>query len=229
MPMNKRVLIVLSSHGDLGGTGRTTGYYVPEAAHPWKVFRSHGYEVDLVSTAGGEPPRDGFDADDPVQQEFFADPEMAKKLKATPTPDKIDSSRYDAIFYVGGHGTMWDFPGNARLADVARRIYEESEGVVAGVCHGPAGLVNVVLSDQSYLVAGKSVSAFTDEEERAVGLADVVPFLLQTKLEERGATHSGAPNFHAHVVVDGRLVTGQNPASATGVAEKVVEVLAKGA
>jgi putative intracellular protease/amidase len=101
--------------------------------------------------------------------------------------------------------------------------------VVAGVCHGPAGLVDVILSDQSYLVAGKSVSSFTDDEERAVGLADVVPFLLQTELRERGAVHSGAPNFQAHVVADGRLVTGQNPASAAGVAEKVVEVLAKGA
>jgi putative intracellular protease/amidase len=229
MPKNKRVLMVLSSHGDLGGTGRTTGYYVPEAAHPWKVFRSHGYEVDMVSTSGGEPPRDGFDADDPVQKEFLADPEVAEKLKNTPTPDEVDPTRYDAIFYVGGHGTMWDFPGNARLADAARRIYEENDGVVAGVCHGPAGLVDVVLSDRSYLVAGKTVSAFTNDEERAVGLADVVPFLLQTKLEERGAVHSGAPTFQKHVVVDGRLVTGQNPASATGVAEKVVEVLAAGA
>lgn len=226
MAPKKRILIALTSHSDLGGTGRTTGFYVSEAAESWKVFRAHGYEVDLVSTAGGEPPRDGVKPDDPVQREFFADPDIAAKLRATPTPAEVDATEYAAILYAGGHGTMWDFPDDTALAALARRIYEENEGVVAAVCHGPAGLVNLTLSDQRPLVEGKAVAAFTNEEETAVGLADTVPFLLQSRLEERGAKHVAAPNFQAQVVVDGRLVTGQNPASATGVAEKVVETLA---
>jgi putative intracellular protease/amidase len=227
MASTKRILIALSSHSDLGGTGRTTGFYVSEAAEPWKVFRAHGYEVDLVSTAGGEPPRDGVKPDDPVQREFLADPDIAAKLRATPTPDQVDPGRYAAILYAGGHGTMWDFPDNSALAELARRIYEDNEGVVAAVCHGPAGLVSLVLSDGRPLVEGKAVASFTNEEEKAVGLADTVPFLLQSRLEELGAKHVAAPAFAAQVVVDGRLVTGQNPASATGVAERVVEALAQ--
>ncbi|OHV41690.1 MULTISPECIES: type 1 glutamine amidotransferase domain-containing protein [Pseudofrankia] len=226
MAPNKRILIALTSHSDLGATGRGTGFYVSEAADPWQVFRAHGYEVDLVSTAGGEPPRDGVKPDDPTQRRFLTDPDIAAKLRATPTPDQLDPAAYDAILYAGGHGTMWDFPGDTDLAELARRIYEDNEGVIAAVCHGPAGLVNITLSNGRPLVEGKSLAAFTNDEEHAVGLADTVPFLLQSRLEDLGAKHLGAPNFAAQVVVDGRLVTGQNPASATGVAEKVIEVLA---
>lgn len=218
-------LIVLSSHDQLGDTGRATGYYLPEAAHPHKVFTEAGWAVDFVSPQGGKPPMDGVDLSDPVQQAFLDDPQVASALAATATPDQIDPSDYDVIFYAGGHGTMWDFPDNARLAEVAAQMYEAG-GVVAAVCHGPAGLVNIRLSDGSYLVSGKQVSAFTDDEERAVGLDQVVPFLLQTRLTERGAHHSGAANFQPHVVGDDRLVTGQNPASATAVAERVVALVA---
>jgi len=120
---------------------------------------------------------------------------------------------------------MWDFPTDPGLAALTRRLYEDG-GVVAAVCHGPAALLGVTLSDGRPLVDGKNVSAFTDEEERAVGLADVVPFLLQTRLEELGAKHTGAANFAPHVVTDGRLVTGQNPASATEVGRAVLHALA---
>ena len=224
--MTRSVLIVLTSHRPLGDTGRETGFYVGEAAHPWKVFTDAGFTVDLVSVAGGVPPQDGQDADDPVQQQFLADERIAAQLADTRTPADVDPAAYDVVFYAGGHGTMWDFPDDTRLAAVARDVYEAG-GVVAAVCHGPAGLVNVTLSDGTYLVEGRRVSAFTNEEEAAVGLTDVVPFLLQTRLEERGAKHSGAPNFAVHVVRDGRLVTGQNPASAAGVAEAVLEALAE--
>jgi len=218
--------MVLTSHGDLGGV-RPTGFYVPEAAHPWRVFRDAGWEVDLVSPKGGEPPRDGLDESDPVQREFLADAEMARQLADTRRPDQVDPRAYAAIFYVGGHGVMWDLPDDPGLARLGREIYEQG-GVVAAVCHGPAGLVNLTLSDGQYLVAGKRVAAFTNAEEEAVGLTHVVPFLLQTRLEERGATHVSAPNFEPCVVVDGRLVTGQNPASAVGVAQQVVTVVAQG-
>lgn len=220
-----KILIVLTSHDRLGDTDRSTGYYLSEVAHPWKVFTDAGYEVDLVSVRGGKPPVDGADTSDPVQRAFLDDPGIAAQLAATPRPKDVNAADYDAILYAGGHGTMWDFPHDQALAGLARTLYEAG-GVVAAVCHGPAGLVNLALSDGTYLVDGKKVAAFTNHEEAAVGLTDTVPFLLQSALEERGAKHTGAPAFEAHVVVDGRLVTGQNPASATGVGEAVVKLLA---
>ncbi|MGH8793483.1 MAG: type 1 glutamine amidotransferase domain-containing protein [Stackebrandtia sp.] len=226
MTRTNRILMVLTSTAAQGEGGDPTGFYLPEAAHPWKVFRDAGYEIDFVSPLGGKPPMDGADMSDQVQRAFLDDVTVAGKLKATLRPDEIDASAFDAIFYVGGHGAMWDFPHDKGLAAIAAAIYE-SDGVVAAVCHGPAGLVNVTLSDGAYLVGGKNVAAFTNDEEDAVGKTEIVPFLLQTTLEQRGAVHTGADNFAAHVVADGRLVTGQNPASSTGVAEGVVKALAE--
>jgi len=219
-----KALFVLTSHGEKGNTGQKTGFYLPEAAHPWEVLRREGIGVDLVSPKGGKPPMDGVDLDDPAQRAFVEDPEMARKLKDTLRPEQVDAADYDAILFVGGHGTMWDFPQNGELARVAADVYEAG-GAVGAVCHGPAGLVNVRLSNGEHLVAGKTVASFTDDEERAVGLADVVPFLLESRLKERGAGHTKAPNFEAHVEVDGRLVTGQNPASAAGVGEALARVV----
>jgi putative intracellular protease/amidase len=219
----KKILIGLTSHGDLGGL-RPTGYYLREVAHPWRVFTDAGYTVDLASTEGGEPPVDGIDLSDPVQTAFTNDPDMQRKVRNTARFADVETADYDGVLFAGGHGTMWDFPHDQGLAGAVRSIYEEG-GVVAAVCHGPAALVGVTLSDGRPLVEGKQVSAFTDAEEAAVGLTDVVPFLLQTRLEELGAKHSGAANFEAHVISDGRLVTGQNPASAAGVAEAMVAVL----
>lgn len=218
------VLLALTSHDRLGDTGEPTGFYVPEAAHPWRLFTDAGFEVDLVSPAGGTAPQDGADDTDPVQRDFLADPRMSAQLAATPRPADLDATRYDAIFYVGGHGVMWDFPGDTALAGIAADVYRRG-GVVAAVCHGPAGLLDVVLADGRHLVEGREVASFTNGEEAAAGKTDVVPFLLQTALEERGAKHSCAADFSAHVVVDGRLITGQNPASAVGVAEAVIDAL----
>lgn len=222
----QKILIALTSHAQLGDTGRATGFYLPEAAHPYAAFTAAGYQVDFVSPQGGEPPADGIDRSDPLQQAFLADDTAMAKLRDTLRPEQIDSADYDAIFYAGGHGVMWDFPQNERLAQLAAAIYERG-GVVAAVCHGPAALVNIRLGDGSYLVDGKAVSAFTNEEEAAVGLTDVVPFLLESALAERGARISKAPNFAAHTAVSERLVTGQNPASATPVAQQVLAVLAR--
>jgi putative intracellular protease/amidase len=219
-----KILMVLTSHGKLGETGRRTGFYLSEAAHPWRAFRAAGYEVDLVSPLGGRPPMDGVDLTDPVQREFLEDADIAAQIGATHRPESLSAEAYDAIFFAGGHGTMWDFPNNAALAGLARDIYEAG-GVVAAVCHGPAGLVDITLSDGSYLVAGKTLTAFTNDEEKAAGLTEVVPFLLQNKLVSRGASHTAAPTFQAHIEVDGRLVTGQNPASAAGTGQAVVAAL----
>lgn len=222
--MSKKVLFVLTSHDKKGNTGETTGAYLPEVAHPYDVFRAAGYEVDFTTPRGGRPPLDGIDLKDPSQKAFMDDAAVQKQLDAAPKPDAIDAAGYKAIFYAGGHGTMWDFPDNPALAGLAAKIYDAG-GVVGAVCHGPAGLVNIKLASGKHLVDGKKVAAFTNEEERAVKLDKVVPFLLASTLVERGAEHVPGPNWKPNVVVSDRLVTGQNPASAKGVGEKMVEVL----
>lgn len=220
----KRVAIVLTNHGQLGDTGKPTGFYLSEASHPYTVFRAAGWEVDFLSPKGGLAPMDGVDRADPVNAAFLDDAALVARTKSTVAIAAADAARYDAIFFSGGHGTMWDFPSDASVQELIRAVYERG-GVVAAVCHGPAALVNARLSSGMYLVAGKEVSAFTDEEEIAVELEKVVPFALESKLRARGARFVEAPNFEKKVAVSERLVTGQNPASATGVAEAVVDLL----
>ncbi|WP_158839427.1 type 1 glutamine amidotransferase domain-containing protein [Saccharothrix deserti] len=221
-----KVLLAVSSHDVLGDTGNKTGYSVSEAAHPYNVFTSAGHEVDFVSVRGGEPPAVVFEGEenDPEVAAFLVDETVQAKLAATRPASRVRSTDYSAIFYVGGHGAMWDFPESPDLARLAVEIYEQG-GVVSAVCHGPAGLVNLRLSDGSYLVDGKRVSSFTNEEEHSLGLVDVMPFLLEERLKERGALHTKAPNYVSHTEQDGRLITGQNPASAAPVAELVVTEL----
>lgn len=220
----KKVLIVLTSHGTLGNTGKETGYFLPEVSHPEDVFTRAGIMVDYVSPKGGKAPMTGIDLEDPLNKAFLDDADKMAQVENTLKPSQVNVSDYDAIFYAGGHGTMWDFPENESLARIAATLYEQGK-VVGAVCHGPAGLVNLKLSNGEYLIAGKTVSAFTNEEETAVELTEVVPFALESKLIERGAKVSKVANFQPHVVVSERLVTGQNPASAAGVAEKMVELL----
>lgn len=222
--MKPRILIALTSHATLGSTGKATGAYVAEIAHPWAAFTDAGFDVDFVSVRGGQVPLDGVDRKDPVNARLLDDAATMARLHASLAPGDVDPTRYAAIFYAGGHGTMWDFPDQATLAEVAARIYDRG-GVVSAVCHGPAALVNVRLGSGAYLVAGKEVAAFTNEEERAVGLAEVVPFLLADRLVERGAIHRPAANWQNQVVVSERLVTGQNPASAASVGAAVVSLL----
>ena len=220
----KKILFALTSHNRKGDTGQATGFYLSEAAHPWAVLQAEGFDIDFISPQGGKPPMDGIDSIDPVSRAFLDTPEVMQKIENTPAPAQIRPADYSAILFVGGHGTMWDFPDNESLAHVAASIYEGG-GVVGAVCHGPAALVNLKLSDGQYLVNGKRVAAFTDEEERAVNLEAVVPFLLASTLQQRGAMHVAAPNWQANVVVDGRLVTGQNPASAEGVGREIALLL----
>lgn len=220
----QRVLFVLTSHDTLGDSGKETGYYLPEVTHPYEAFEQAGIEVEFVSPKGGKAPMIGVDLQDFSNKAFLDDPAKVAKVENTLTPAAIDPSRYDAIFYAGGHGTMWDFPENQELGAIAAQIYEAG-GVVGAVCHGPAGLVPVRLSTGEPLVAGKTVAGFTNSEEVAVGLSDVVPFLLADKLRELGATHTQAINFQAHVEVSDRLITGQNPASARGVGEQMVALM----
>ncbi len=219
-----KVLFVLSGHPVKGSTGKPTGWYLTEAAHPWKVLHDEGIEVDFMSAKGGKPPVDGFNLEDPVNKEFWENPEVKKKLENTLTPDHVDINDYKAIHFVGGHGAMWDFPDNSEIARLAGAMYDNN-GIVAAVCHGPAGLVNVKLKNGKWMVDGKTVAAYTNAEEEAGGMTNVVPFLLESKLKERGATHIAAPNKTENVQVDGRLITGQNPASARLVGIKILELL----
>jgi putative intracellular protease/amidase len=220
----KPVLIVLTSHSELGDTGKQTGFFLRELTHPFEVFEKAGWPVEFASIEGGEPPVDGLDLKDPVNARYWNDAAFRAKLAATRKLSDLDSKNYSAVFFAGGHGTMWDFPDDESVQKTIRELYETGSPVGA-VCHGPAALVNVKLSNGEYLVAGKEVAAFSNSEEVNVGLANVVPFLLATKLEERGAKHRAAPDFEKQVVASGNLVTGQNPASASGVAEKMVELL----
>jgi putative intracellular protease/amidase len=218
MSEQHRILIVLTSHGDLGGR-RSTGAYAPEAAEPWVVFTQAGCAVDVASVAGGRPPFDGVDLDDADQRSFFE----AVDLDEAPALADIPLDRYDAVFYAGGHGTMWDFPAPA-VASSATTVWA-SGGVVAAVCHGPAALTGALAEDGTPLVAGRRITGFTNDEERAAGVDDVVPFLLADRLAELGGRYEQADSFTQHVVTDGRLVTGQNPQSARAAAKAVLEAL----
>jgi putative intracellular protease/amidase len=220
----KKILFVLTSHNTKGSSGQPTGWYLSEAAHPWEILSQAGYDIDFVSTQGGKPPVDGLNLNDASNKAFWENPAIQAKLEKTYKPDEIKPSDYAAIHYVGGHGTMWDFADNTTLADVAAKIYEQG-GIVSAVCHGPAGLVNIKLTNGKYLVDGKRVNAFTNEEEIAAKLENVVPFMLETALVERGAKFHKSGLWQAHVEVDERLVTGQNPASAKKVGEEVLKLL----
>ncbi len=226
------VLIVLTSHTILGDTGKETGYYFDEMAAPYYAAVDAGHTVSIASIAGGNPTYDPASVnDDPTKNpapvvRFMDDAEAMAKLQGTPAIGDINPADYDAIFLAGGHGTMFDFPDSEQLSKVVSAIWDGG-GVVSAVCHGPAGLVKAVKADGTPLVAGLRVSGFTDSEEDAVGLSSEVPFLLEARLRELGGKFEGGENWVPFAVRDGRLVTGQNPASAAQVGSLIVEALAE--
>ncbi len=226
------ILLVLTNHGQMGATDTPTGFFLSEAAHPYEVFEAAGYSVRLASPRGGVAPLDpkSRDLDDPANAAFWkiygARDGDRDGVKNTLALDQVDPADYSAIFFAGGHGTMWDFADSKDVQSVTSKIYEQG-GVVGAVCHGPAALVKVTLSNGKPLVAGRKVAPFTNAEEDAVGLTSTVPFLLQTELEKAGATVMPAADFQENAIRDGRLVTGQNPASARKTAELVIEALEK--
>lgn len=225
-----KILIVLTSHTQLGETGKPTGFYFDELAAPYWVFSEAGHDVDLASIAGGHPQPDPNSLDKDVNkrsqpvQRFLADPHAQNKLENTIPMSAVEANNYDAIFLAGGHGAMWDFPDNEALSAAITRIYDMG-GIVSAVCHGPAGLVNVKRYDGHYLVNGSRVNGFTNDEEKAVELQRSVPFLLEDTLKARGAKFESRSGFSSFAVQDGRLVTGQNPQSAEKTAKLVVSAL----
>lgn len=226
-----RTLIVLTSHATLGSTGRPTGFYFEELAAPYWALRDAGHTVTIASIAGGAAVVDpaGLPEDEAKRpasvRRFLADPEATAALENLPAAATLNPDDYDAVMLPGGHGTMWDFAGDEALAQLVGRIHAKG-GIVAAVCHGPAGLVGVRRPDGRPLVEGLRVSAFTDAEEEAAGLTDVVPFLLASRLASLGARMEAGPNFTEKAVSDGRLVTGQNPQSSDAVARLLLEALA---
>jgi putative intracellular protease/amidase len=229
---NERILFVLTNHDRLGPAGDIsadkTGFHLAEAARPWAVLTQAGYAIELASPKGGKAPIDpsSRDLDDEVNARFMSDANMATQIDNTHALKDVQLGDYDAIYFPGGHGTMWDFPESDDIQSAIRTMYEDGK-VVAAVCHGPAAFVNVKLSDGSWFVNGKTLSTFTDEEERAVEKDSIMPFLLEKKLISRGAKIAKAGNFEKSVSIDQRVVSGQNPASAQGVGEGIRDLLEK--
>ncbi|EPP0954367.1 type 1 glutamine amidotransferase domain-containing protein [Cronobacter dublinensis] len=220
----KPVLCVVTSHPVKGASGVPTGFFMAELTHPLKVLEEAGFDTVIASIRGGQPPIDGFDLSDPVNAWFWNETDFQHRLATTRPLSELNGADYSAVFFAGGHGTMWDFRDSQDAQRIIRDVYE-SNGVVAAVCHGPAALVDATLSNGDYLVAGKNIAAFTNKEEEEVQATTVVPFLLETALRERGALHHEAPNWSENVMVDGRLITGQNPASAHGVGVAMAKTL----
>ncbi len=220
----KPILCVVTSHPIRGDSGEPTGFAMVELTHPLDVFDKAGIPYEIASIRGGHPPIDFFDLSDAANAHYWSDKSFRSALADSLILKDLDPSRYSAVFFAGGHGTMWDFADSEAVQKIIRDIWEAG-GIVSAVCHGPAALVDAKLSDGNYLVAGKKLASFTDEEEAEVKYTNVVPYLLATTLKQRGALHQAAPNWSENVVIDGRLITGQNPASARGVGQALVEQL----
>ncbi len=222
--MEKNVLFIVSSATQIGPSNRKTGNFLPEVSHPYHEFIEKGFAVDFASVNGGEAPLDGIDLTDDLLNVAFLDGAGAQGMKSTAKIDDVDTAQYDAIFVPGGLGPMVDMPENNAIQEAISSTYERG-AVVGAVCHGPVSLLNVTLSDGSSIVAGKTVASFTNEEEEGYAKDDV-PFLLESALKEKGAKFISVAPWQANSIADGRLVTGQNPASAKGVAEKMIQLMA---
>lgn len=220
--MEKRVLMVVTSNDRLGNSGKT-GWHLSEVSHVYYPLKEAGFTIDFASPKGGKAPLDigSLKLDDSLNKHFVDEFKIKDSIE-TMNIYEADPKVYQVIYFAGGHGTMWDFPDDEEIQRITKDIYENN-GIVSAVCHGPSALVNVKLSDDSYLVDGKEVNSFTNNEERETGKDDVVPFLLESKLRERGAKFLSADNWQKEVVVCDRLITGQNPASAAGVGEAIVD------
>lgn len=223
-----RVLIVVTSHKELGNTGEKTGLWLEELAGPYYTFLDGGAAVTIASIQGGKPPIDpkseSSDWQTDMTERFKADQDAQQRLAKTVKVSEVDAGDYDTIFLSGGHGPMWDFADNEILANLIA-AFDEEEKIVTAVCHGPAALLSATTAAGTPLVQGKQVTGFTNSEEEAVELAEVVPFLLEARLRALGADFASEQNFQPYVRKDGNLITGQNPASSAPAAKEVIRVL----
>jgi putative intracellular protease/amidase len=218
----KHVLFVVTNAAVIGPKHRATGFFFPEIAHPFEALDHAGIAVEYASLQGGKPPEDGFDAQDPAQAAFLAS-DSYRRLAHSRKLSEVDVLDYDAIFFPGGLGPMVDVTRNPDVQAAVRRAWDGGK-VVAAVCHGPAALLGVTLADGTPLVKGRKVAGFSTAEEDGYARPDV-PFDLESALREEGALYESAAPWNPKLMVDGRLITGQNPASGTLVGEAIVDAL----
>jgi len=223
-----KILMVLTSHDKLGDTGNKTGFWLEEFAAPYYVFKDAGAEVTLASPKGGQPPLDpSSDADDAqteATKRFKGDDAAQKELANTKVLSDVSADGFDAIFYPGGHGPLWDLAEDKSSINLIE-TFAASDRPVGAVCHAPAVFKHTKGTDDKPLVSGKTVTGFTNTEEEAVGLTDVVPFLVEDMLKSNGGTYKKGDDWASFVVTDGKLVTGQNPASSEEAAHKLLSLL----
>ena len=225
----KKVLMVLTSHSELGNTGRKTGFWLEELAAPYYTFKDAGVEIVLASPAGGQPPldpkSDETDSQTDDTRRFKADAAATAQLAATLRLDTIDQADFDTVFYPGGHGPLWDLAEDQNSIKLIESFIAANKPV-ALVCHAPGVLRNVKAASGQPLVEGKKVTGFTNTEEEGVGLTDIVPFLVEDQLKALGGVYSKGADWGSYVVEDGLLITGQNPASSAAAAAALLKRVA---
>lgn len=225
-----KILMVLTSHNQLGDTGQKTGFWLEEFAAPYYIFKDANVELTLASPNGGQPPMDPKSDTPDFQTEaterFKGDSAAQTTLANTLPLADISPDDYDAVFYPGGHGPLWDLVEDQNSIALIEMMYASGK-LVAAVCHAPAVLRHTKAADGSPLVKGKSVTGFSNTEEHAVQLSDIVPFLLEDELTAKGANYSKTDDWMSYSITDGNLITGQNPASSEAVAKAVLENLNK--
>jgi putative intracellular protease/amidase len=223
-----KILMILTSHDQLGDTGKKTGFWLEEFAAPYYVFKDAGADITLASPQGGQPPldpkSDAPDAQTEATARFSQDPDAQKALANTAVLATLSAADYAAVFYPGGHGPLWDLADDTHSIALIEAFYKANKPVAA-VCHAPGVLRHAKAPDGAPLVQNKGVTGFTNSEEAAVGLTDVVPFLVEDMLKQNGGNYSKAEDWQIHVVHDGLLITGQNPASSETAAQAVLQAL----
>lgn len=222
------VLIVLTSHSDLGNTGEKTGFWIEEFAAPYYVLADAGIVLTIASPKGGQPPVDpkseAPDAQTAATKRFYGDFELIDKVAHTVKLSEVNEADYDAVFYPGGHGPLWDLATDAQSIALIENFYKHNKPVTF-VCHAPAALVHVKALNGEPLVKGKEVTGFSNSEEEAVKLTKVVPFLLEDEMKKLGGQYSSGPDWGVYVKKDGLLITGQNPTSSGAAAKELLKVL----
>lgn len=226
---NGKILVVMTNHTTYPTQTDKTGLWFTELTHFYDVAEAAGYDMDFVSPQGGAVPLDERSLKsiylDRAAKAHLADPQFMQRLKTTLAPNKIEPKHYKAIYYTGGHGTMWDFPNNKELKNISEKIYQQG-GIVSAVCHGVGGLLPLQDEQGKPLIAGKTVTGFANIEETLSGIKSQVPFSLQNGLIDRGAKYKRAfLPFNSYVIKDNRIITGQNPQSSKAIAEAVVKKL----
>jgi len=223
-----KVLFVLTSHSELGNTGKKTGFWIEEFAAPYYVMEDAGVEITIASPKGGQPPIDpkseAEDAQTAATKRFSEDKDLKETLANTVKLEEVNQADYDAVFYPGGHGPLWDLANDEKSIALIEDFYNNNKPV-AFVCHAPGALIKVKNADGEPLVKGKTVTGFSNSEEDAVQLTDVVPFLLEDEIKKLGGSYSKGPDWGSYVKKDGLLITGQNPGSSEEAAELLLETL----